>query len=78
MLGVVGIITPQQPLNPNTPHVPLLGSVDIQPGRIIAHEFWYGAADPTCCASGRAETIWAYHNDAIQPTKTIVEKQPAA
>jgi len=77
-LRVVGIITPQQPLNPSTPHVPLLGGVDIQHGQITAHEFWYGPADGTCCASGRAETIWAYRNGALQPTRTIVEKQPAA
>jgi hypothetical protein len=52
-LSVVGVVIPRvQPAAPVT--------IAIERGRIIAHEAVYGRSDPTCCASGRASTIWTY------------------
>jgi hypothetical protein len=72
----VGLITPQQPHPAKVPHVPLLGKVKWVNGRIVVAEYWYGPNDPTCCASGRATTTWAYRTGKLTAVRTVVTKRP--
>ena len=73
-LSVVGIVTPQQPLVPGTSHTPLSRVVAIRRGRVVVDEFWYGANDGTCCASGRARTVWTYRGGRLVPHTTILRR----
>ena len=72
----VGLITPQQPRRAKVSHVPLLGRVKWAHGRIVVAEYWYGPNDPTCCASGRATTTWAYRTGKLTAVRTVVTKPP--
>jgi hypothetical protein len=72
----VGLITPRQPLSSNLSHVPLLGKVRWVDGEIVVTEYWYGPNDPTCCASGRATTTWAYRAGKLTTVRTVVTKRP--
>jgi hypothetical protein len=73
---LVGLITPRQPHSSNVSHVPLLGKVKWVHGRIVVDEYWYGPSDPTCCASGRATTAWAYRTGKLTAVRTVVTKRP--
>ena len=73
---LVGLITPRQPHSSNVSHVPLLGKVKWVDGRIVVAEYWYGPNDPTCCASGRATTTWAYRTGKLTAVRTVVTKRP--
>jgi hypothetical protein len=77
VLHVIGVITPQQPLNADAGHVPLLGSVEILRGKLLAQEAWYGPNDGTCCPSGRVATIWTYASGKLRPSRTIVVLRPS-
>jgi hypothetical protein len=74
----VGLITPQQPRRAKVSHVPLLGKVRWVGGRILAAEYWYGPNDPTCCATGRATTTWAYRTGTLTAIRTVVTKRPTS
>jgi hypothetical protein len=72
-LSVLGIVTPRvQPSG----ELPTLIGIVIRPGKITAHEFFYGPADPTCCASGRATTIWTYTHGALRPGVPVITRRP--
>jgi len=72
-LSVVGVVTPRvQP----TGELPTLVEIAIQPGKIIAHEFFYGPSDGTCCASGRATTVWGYARGRLRPGTTTITRRP--
>lgn len=73
---LVGLITPRQRHSSNVSHVPLLGKAKWVDGRIVVAEYWYGPNDPTCCASGRATTTWAYRTGKLTAVRTVVTKQP--
>jgi len=72
----VGLLTPQQPHRSKASHVPLLGNVKWVHGRIVVAEYWYGLNDPTCCASGRATTTWAFRSGKLTAVRTVVTKRP--
>ena len=72
----VGLLTPQQPLRSKASHVPLLGKVKWARGRIVVAVYWYGPNDPTCCASGRATTTWAFRTGKLTAVRTVVTKRP--
>jgi len=76
LLSVIGVLTPRQPLNPNMPHVPLLGRLTIEKDEVIAEEAWYGPNDGTCCASGEAMTLWRLSHGFLAPYRTIVVRKP--
>jgi hypothetical protein len=78
-LRSIGIITPRQPLDGAASHVPLVGlaGMKIRRGRVIAREAWYGPSDGTCCASGRARTIWTYERGRLRPIRTMVDRPPS-
>ena len=75
---VLGVVTPQSSITYGAPLV----QVKIEPGKIVAHEFWYGPKDGTCCASGRVTTVWKYVNGkagtpgAIRLLSTRVVRKP--
>jgi hypothetical protein len=75
-LRPVGVITPQQPEYPAAGHVPILGSVEILSGKVIAEEVWYGLGDGTCCPTGRAATVWNYDKGTLTPERTVVIVPP--
>jgi hypothetical protein len=75
-LRVVGIVRPQQPLDPETPHVPLSRVVAIKRGQVVVSEAWYGHHDGTCCASGEARTIWTHDHGRLLPTRTEILQKP--
>jgi hypothetical protein len=72
-LSVVGIVTPRvQP-----PEVlPTLIEIALAPGRVTARELFYGPADETCCASGRATTTWTYAHGALRPGVPSITRHP--
>jgi hypothetical protein len=72
----IGLITPQQAPSSNLSHAPLLGKVKWLDGQIVVTEYWYGPNDPTCCASGRATTTWAYRAGKLTTVRTTVTKRP--
>jgi hypothetical protein len=76
-LRVLGIVTPRQPLTADATHVPLVSIVRIGRGKIVASEAWYGRDDGTCCASGRARTIWSYRRGKLVPERTTVLRKPS-
>jgi hypothetical protein len=72
-LAVVGTVTPRvQP--PEVP--PTLLAITIAPGKLTAHEVFYGPADPTCCASGRATTTWTYAHGALRAGVPTITRHP--
>ena len=75
-LRVVGIVTPRQPLAPETQHVPLANVVAIERGKVVVSEAWYGPQDGDCCASGRGRTIWSYAAGKLRPTRTTILQRP--
>lgn len=72
-LSVVGVVTAR--VRPGTA-TPVM--ITIAPGRITSHEFFYGPSDPTCCASGRATTVWTYAHGRLHPGVPVITKRPAA
>ena len=71
---VVGAVTPQVQGNLGD-HVPLL-EVSLRRGEVVSHEFFYGTADGTCCASGRATTIWKYARGKLRVASVKITKKP--
>jgi hypothetical protein len=75
-LRVVGIVRPQQPLDPATPHVPLSYVAAIRRNQVVVAEAWYGHRDGTCCASGRARTFWRYDRGQLRLKRTAILRRP--
>jgi hypothetical protein len=77
----IGILVPQQPFSPVTPHVPYFsesaGDIVIRVGHITVHELWYGPVDATCCPSGQATTVWDYVNGRVR-LSTVTISAPYA
>jgi hypothetical protein len=73
-LSVVGIIMPR--VQPRREHASLL-KITVKPGAITAHEYVYGKFDATCCATGRATTIWNYRGGKLTPSAPVITKRPA-
>jgi hypothetical protein len=70
----IAVITPRQQ---NPRQSATLVHVTIRPGKVIAHESWYGPHDGTCCPTGRATTVWTYAYGTLIPSSTVVTKRPA-
>ena len=72
-LSVVGVVTPRvQPAGV----LPTLLEIEIEPGRVVAHEFYYGPDDPTCCPSGRATTPWTYSAGRLAAGAATITHRP--
>jgi hypothetical protein len=74
-LRVVGVISTTQPFAAYVPHIPMVAAT-VKTGKVIGWETWYGPEDGTCCASGRAKTIWLYRNEKLVPQRTVVIRRP--
>jgi hypothetical protein len=74
-LGVIGVVTPQQPRKAN--RLPTLVTVKIRRGKVIAREAWYGPHDGTCCPSGRTTTVWTYAHGALRAGKPKITHAPS-
>ncbi len=73
-LSAVGVVTPQVQPRDVLPTVP---TIAIAPGTITVHEYFYGPYDATCCATGRATTIWTYADGALRPGVPVITKHPS-
>jgi hypothetical protein len=73
-LSAIGIVTPQvQPREV----LPTLLTIAIAPGKITAHEYFYGPDDATCCSTGRATTTWTYADGALRSGVPVITKHPS-
>jgi len=72
-LRVIGVVTPRVQ---RSGQLPTTLTVEIRPGEVIAHEFWYGGTDGTCCPSGRAVTVWKYVDGRLRAGKPKITKTP--
>ena len=70
-LHVVGVLTPRQPLTPDT-HVPVSFVRTLGEGRVVVSEGWYGPYDGDCCPSGRARTVWTLRAGRLRPLRTTI------
>jgi hypothetical protein len=69
----IGILRPRH----QAPHMlPTLLQVNIERGRVIGREAFYGSKDGTCCPSGRGRTTWSYRHGAFRIAATRVTKKP--
>jgi hypothetical protein len=75
VLRPAGVITARRPVSRGV-HVPLVGAVRIRRGRVVAHEWWYGERDATCCPSGRATTHWTYVDGRLRSGLTTITCAP--
>jgi hypothetical protein len=51
-------------------------SVAFRGDELIAHEFFYGGSDGTCCASGRATSIWRFAHGRLKRLRTTITHRP--
>lgn len=58
--------------------MPTLLQIAMRPGKLTAHEYFYGPYDGTCCSTGRAITIWTYTHGALVPGVPVITKEPQA
>jgi hypothetical protein len=61
----IGTITPRK--NPPNQLPTVLSKLELQRGRITAHEAWYRPSDSTCCPTGTAVTTWTVKGDHLVP-----------
>jgi hypothetical protein len=72
---LVGIVKPH--IRPwGTSQLASLLSVSFQGNDVIAHEAFYGGSDGTCCASGRATTIWQFARGTLTRLRTTITRKP--
>jgi hypothetical protein len=45
-------------------------------GEVLAHEYFYGPADGTCCASGRAISVWKLSRGGLVREETVITRKP--
>jgi hypothetical protein len=72
-LSVVGVVKPK--VQAPHEHATLL-QIIMKPGELIAHEFFYGPYDGTCCSSGRATTIWTYSHGVLRASTPVITRRP--
>ena len=60
----VATLTPQQP---SANVISVIDKLTIGHGRITAHEIWSRPPDQSCCATGRATTVWTVENGRLVP-----------
>jgi hypothetical protein len=53
-----------------------LVSVTFRGDELVAHEFFYGGPDGTCCASGRATSVWRFAHGSLTPLRTTITHKP--
>ena len=69
---LLGTLTPQLKGNPML-HIPFIVVNHIEStGHVAITEFFYDSANPTCCPSGRASTLWKWTGRSFIPGRTHI------
>jgi hypothetical protein len=69
---LLGTLTPQLKGNPML-HIPFVVVNHIEStGHVAITEFFYNSANPTCCPSGRATTLWRWTGRSFIPGRTHI------
>ena len=69
---LLGTLTPQLKGNPML-HIPFIVVNHIEStGHVAITEFFYDSANPTCCPSGRATTLWKWTGRSFIPGRTHI------
>ena len=69
---LLGTLTPQLKGNPML-HIPFIAVNHIEStGHVAITEFFYDSANPTCCPSGRASTLWKWTGRTFIPGRTHI------
>jgi hypothetical protein len=69
---LLGTLTPQLKGNPML-HIPFIAVNHIEStGHVAVTEFFYHSANPTCCPSGRATTVWKWTGRSFIPGRTHI------
>ena len=69
---LLGTLTPQLKGNPML-HIPFIVVNHIEStGHVAITEFFYDSANPTCCPSGRAATLWKWTGRSFIPGRTHI------
>jgi hypothetical protein len=69
---LLGTLTPQLKGNPVL-HIPFVVVNHIEStGHVAITEFFYNSANPTCCPSGRATTLWKWTGRSFIPGRTHI------
>jgi hypothetical protein len=69
---LLGTLTPQLKGNPML-HIPFIAVNHIEStGHVAITEFFYDSANPTCCPSGRATTVWKWTGRTFVPGRTHI------
>jgi hypothetical protein len=69
---LLGTLTPQLKGNPML-HIPFIAVNHIEStGHVAITEFFYDSANPTCCPSGRATTLWKWTGRSFIPGRTHI------
>ena len=69
---LLGTLTPQLKGNPML-HIPFIVVNHVEStGHVAVTEFFYNSANPTCCPSGRATTLWKWTGRSFIPGRTHV------
>jgi len=74
-LSVLAVVFPRVQL---PKEMPTLLQIAMRPGKLTAHEYFYGPYDGTCCSTGRATTIWTYTHGTLVPGVPVITKEPRA
>ena len=69
---LLGTLTPQLKGNPML-HIPFIVVNHVEStGHVAITEFFYNSANPTCCPSGRATTVWKWTGRTFVPGRTHI------
>jgi hypothetical protein len=69
---LLGTLTPQLKGNPML-HIPYIAVNHIESsGRVAVTEYFYNQANPTCCPSGRATTLWKWTGRTFIPGRSHI------
>jgi hypothetical protein len=69
---LLGTLTPQLKGNPML-HIPFIVVNHVEStGHVAITEFFYHSANPTCCPSGRATTLWKWTSRSFIPGRTHI------
>ncbi|WP_435157620.1 hypothetical protein [Amycolatopsis sacchari] len=60
----IGAITAVHPRAPGLAQ-PFVESIEIEPGRITAHEKFFAESDPSCCPGNDAVTTWTFDGTSL-------------
>src|SRR5205085_1166615 len=75
-MTLLGTITPEPPAGPWHSSYMDTSETQISQGSITVEEVFYGAADGTCCPSGRRKSVWTHDNGTLVQESSVVIVEP--